>query len=141
MGIEQESPRCSSGITKPFLEGLLKKEILFFTASTGSNPGDNYTSVLVSLEVHLVHQKEPLYLLFKTFPQHPTRQKLLEDTNIFLKEYQVYNEWIPELIKFQTNLLGIGGPSGKGEILRPAMPELIAGAAIDYENGKKNKPL
>lgn len=121
-----------SPLTKEFLEKILKRKVASFKCEEGSNPGDNFLSILFSLEIRLVEENEPLHLLFKTFPHHPTRQKLLNDTNIFLKEYLVYDVWIPELIKFQKDV--VGNPT----ILRPAVPTLVAGNAIDYSNIGKN---
>lgn len=132
MGVEETIP-YETPITKQFLESLLKKPIQDFQVSGGSNPGDNFTSILISIEIRFPDKNEPIHLLYKTFPNHPTRQKLLEDTNLFQKEYQVYSTWIPELIRFQSKLIG----NGPEKILIPAVPQLVAGAAIDYENGKK----
>lgn len=127
MGIQETMPN-QSPITKAFLEQILKHQVLDFHTSGGSNPGDNFTSVLISIEVTFPGEKQPLHLLFKTFPNHPTRQKLLEDSNLFLKEHEVYADFLPQLINFQR----AAGNGNESEILRPAVPELVAGAAIDY---------
>lgn len=118
----------TNSITKEFLEGILHRKIAHFKTSEGSNPGDNFTSILISVEVQFADDESPIHLLYKTFPSHPTRQKLLVDTNVFLKEFLVYDSWIPELIQFQRDI-------GLEKILKPAVPEMVAGAAIDYESG------
>ncbi|CAL8096635.1 unnamed protein product [Orchesella dallaii] len=122
----------TSSITKEFLEKLLKRKIVDFKVNEGSNPGDNFLAILISLEIHLVDQTEPLYLLYKTFPQHPIRQKLLEDTNLFLKEFLVYDAWFPEIVQFQNDIIGLD------LVMKPAVPPMVSGGAIDYENEEIN---
>lgn len=117
-------------ISNVFLEETLKQPIRSFTITRGSKPGDNYSSVMQAIEVHLAENtSKPLHLLIKTFPQHPTRQKALQENNFFFREYQVYTEYLPALAAFQADF------TGSENVLRPAMPNFVAGAAIDYQSG------
>jgi hypothetical protein len=89
-------------ITKEFLEGHLKEAVDSFSIRSGSNAGDNYTSILYSIDVVLKSGKE-LFLLLKVFPYHPARQDFLKMVNIFSKEVSAYSIWIPALQKLDPN--------------------------------------
>ena len=124
----------SHGITKEFLEDALKSKVKSFSVKPGSNHGDNYTSILHSIEVQLENQDKPIYLLLKVYPNHPMRKKFLDETNLFLKELLVYQNVVPALHNIINPLIG-----NKNKMkLKLSVPPLVSGKAVDYslETGK-----
>jgi len=91
-------------ITVGFLEEILKEKINLIKIGPGSNVGDNYTSLIHSIQV--TFKKDPqrlIYLVLKTYPAHPARQQFLEDTNMFRKELLVYDTLLPDLVTFAND--------------------------------------
>ncbi|CAG7734310.1 unnamed protein product, partial [Allacma fusca] len=133
-----ESPEGQVVISKEFVEEFLQKKITYLKVSKGSNPGDNFTSILFAIEVKVCGESEPLHLLLKTYPALQSRQKFLNETNLFLKEIKVYKEFLPDLIEFQRRELG-------HKVITPAVPPFVAGKAIDFSKeldvGKLLSPL
>jgi hypothetical protein len=124
-------------ITKEFLETTLKSKVKSFTVQPGSNHGDNYTSILHSIEVHLEDNAaaEPLQLLLKVYPNHPARKKFLDDTNLFLKELLVYQKLVPEI----QGLVCKEANGNIGNELKLSLPPLVAGKAVDYTTIEESK--
>ena len=93
-------------VTKEFLEKALKTPVEKFVVSAGSILGDGYTCVLYSVDVWKKGQAgedEPLHILIKAFPSNPARQHFL-DLGLFPVELAMYEEVIPELIRFQESV-------------------------------------
>jgi len=118
-------------ISKEFLSKLLKKNVSSFRLKPGTNVGDNYMSVLYSIQVEVEEedgQTKSVSLLSKCFPTHPTRQEFLRKSNVFWNELQIYKTFLPELQKMAQNN-GI-------EIQLPFSP-LVGGEALDFKNTQK----
>ena len=94
------------GITKDFLEQTLKTTVDKFVVNTGSKLGDGYTCLMYSVDVWKQGADEPLPILIKCFPSNPVRQKILDDGGLFGIELGMYDTVIPDLEKFQHEVLG-----------------------------------
>lgn len=113
-------------ITKQFLESVLHCEICSYKVESGSKPGDNYMSVLYTIQVKLSPTKEVFYLL-KCYPSEQSKQTNLNRSNHFYNELQFYSTLGKDLVTFQTKL-GISKP-----ILLP-IPPFHGGNAVNYKN-------
>jgi hypothetical protein len=139
-----ESSSFLSVVTKEFLESVFKKEISDFTVNSGSNAGDNFTSLLYTIDIHFRvtsgSPRRPIkHVLLKTFPVNLARIFLLEHTNLFVKELRFYDTFIPEMIRFQEKRIPIDDDGGSRKII-PPFPELLYGKAIDFSTtGSTNK--
>ena len=94
-----------AGITKEFLESTLKTPVDKFTVNAGSKPGDGFMCALYSVEVWKQGSDEPLPILIKCYPSNPLRQKMLDDSGEFTTELRMYDTVIPDLNKFQDQVL------------------------------------
>jgi len=69
------------------LEENLGKRVNSFTIIPGTKFGDNYMSVLYSIDVQLCgNDKVTLNLISKCYPSHPVRQEFLNKSNMFWNE-------------------------------------------------------
>lgn len=121
MGDIQES----ESISKEFLETSLGKKIRSYKITPGTNSGDNYFSVMYSIEVDFDENEKKAYLLLKCFPSNPTRQDILVNTNLFWRELSFYKEYIPKLVQMQKDM-------NLTEIIKPTFPPFVAGSGINY---------
>lgn len=119
-----ESPE----VTKEFLERTLKRPVVDFIVTEGSNKGDNYMGVMVAVEVTTLDnngQKRKEHIIIKCYPLHPTRQEFANAENVFYNELKVYEKWFPALIALKNRYM----PN------TPALPfpPFINGEAIDFK--------
>lgn len=84
-------------LTKEFLETAFKKEVETFTATLGTNPGDNYMSIIHAVDVTFKGEKEQSHILIKCYPNHPGRRDFLDQANVFEKELFMYESFLPQL--------------------------------------------
>lgn len=110
--------------TPDFIGSLLGTKVNKVSISMGSNHGDNYMCVLYGIEADL-SDGEKRHLVVKTFPCLVARQQMLQMTNMFAKEYYVYDHWFTWFSELQEDL-------GKPNAFPLAVPKYIAGAAVDY---------
>lgn len=141
MGSETESN--DPLISKAFLENALREEgkykdfeILSFKVSMGSKPGDNYMSIIYTIDVDLKVEGVPLKrsLLIKCYPNHPGRQQFANKSNFFFKEMEVYSKWIPELERMQREVVGLG----EGERVKLPYAPFVHGECIDFDSREGN---
>lgn len=134
------APSCSLKIeeiiSKEFLQTALQSEgkepvpqITSYTVTPGTQPGDNYASLIYSIQLQLSNGRSR-HLLAKCFPNHPSRQEFAIDTNMFYKEWQVYSSWIPELKRLQTGVLNLS----PDQILPLPYAPFIHGQCIDFQS-------
>jgi len=104
-------------IDKDFLSSALGNEfeINSFTISEGSNVGDNYMSIIYSVDIEVKSKisespSETKHLLVKCFPTHPARQGFLIKSNFFHRELQMYQVWLVELSRLQKEVIGLQKP-------------------------------
>ncbi|OXA51219.1 uncharacterized protein LOC110853579 [Folsomia candida] len=134
----------STIITKEFLQNALKMEakggsvpeIVTHFATLGTQPGDNYMSVIYSVDVDLSDGTKR-YLLIKCYPSHPARQEFTNKMNMFFKECEVYSKWIPALTRIKSEVFGFD----KEEAVKLPYAKFVHGECIDFqsEEGKLRK--
>ncbi|CAG7725729.1 unnamed protein product [Allacma fusca] len=112
--------QIEAAMNAKYLSKILKTPVEKVTVTFGSNPGDNYMCVIYGLEAELA-SGEKKNLVIKAYPNQPARQQMLEMSNIFLKEFVVYDFWIPAFKKIQ-------GSQGS---IKLSVPPYLDGAAID----------
>jgi hypothetical protein len=93
-------------LTKDFLQKVLNQElrhgrredktgqeIVSHKVSFGTKPGDNYTSIIYTIDVELDTKKnsKKRHLFLKCYPSHPQRQLFNNKTNMFWKELEIYS--------------------------------------------------
>jgi hypothetical protein len=115
-------------------------EILEFHATPGSKPGDNYLSLIYTVDVtmrsKITEQTSTRHLLVKCYPAHPGRQEFNNQTNIFYKELELYRVWLPELVRFQEEVVGMIKP------YKIPYPPYVYGKATDFTKvDRKNEYL
>lgn len=121
-------------LSKEFLEKNLGRKVESWTISSGSNVGDNYTSVLYSIDIKLPgdgeYGGETLHLISKCYPNNPVRQKFLSEANIFWNELSIYETLLPSLTKAREKM---------GLTEKLPFPPLIGGHCPDFDKiqGKK----
>jgi hypothetical protein len=131
----------SDKIDKAFLSKALGQEydILDFQVTPGSKPGDNFLSLIYTVDVKLLSKSNNTtlsrHILVKCYPTHPGRQDYNNNTNLFFKELQVYRIWLPELLRFQTEVVGLDEP------LTLPYPPFVHGKAIDFTQVDRKKLL
>ncbi|XP_021957427.2 uncharacterized protein LOC110853466 isoform X2 [Folsomia candida] len=125
-------------ISKEFLQKALEHEakngdsvptIISHSVTLGTKPGDNFMSIIYSVDVELSDGKKR-HLLIKCYPNHPARQEFGNKSNMFFKEYEVYSKWIPELKRMQTEVLGLR----KNEIVKLPYAHFVDGDCIDFQS-------
>lgn len=84
-------------LTKEFLELTFEKEVDTFTTKLGTNPGDNYLSIIHAVKVHFHGELEPYHYLIKCYPNHPSRREFLDVMDVFAKELFLYADFLPQL--------------------------------------------
>jgi len=121
-------------ITLDFLSSVLgeENEIISYKVTRGSKPGDNFMSVLYAIQVHLKSKNnddqinnKTLHLLFKCLPSHPGRQEFNAKSNFFYRELQVYQSFLPELMRFQREDLKLP------KLYELSFTTALAGKAVD----------
>lgn len=96
-------------INKEFLEDLFGHgRVSSFTLIAGSNPGDNYMSIMHAVEINFTNG-EKSHILIKCLPNQPTHREFVDESNVFKKEFFVYDFWIPKLQKMQEEI-GVNPP-------------------------------
>jgi hypothetical protein len=114
-------------------------EILKFHATPGTKPGDNYMSLIYSVDVtmrsKITEQISTRHLLVKCYPIHPGRQDFNNRKNIFFKELQIYRVLLPELVRFQTEIVGVTKP------YNIPYPPYIYGNATDFTTFDRIKAI
>jgi len=122
-------------ISKEFLEKALGKTVESFTIKAVSDTGDNFMSILYTLDVNtksLDGKIETLYLLSKCYPNSAGRQEFLNSQNIFWKELQFYKDFIPEMTKFQEDL-------DLEEIVKLDFPPFAGGDAVNFDESNASE--
>ncbi|CAL8110275.1 unnamed protein product [Orchesella dallaii] len=84
-------------LTKEFLEKALDKEVEKFSTNIGTNPGDNYMSIMHAIEVTFKGEKKSHHCLIKCYPNHPGRREFLDQIDVFNKEFFMYQDFLPQL--------------------------------------------
>ncbi|ODM99563.1 hypothetical protein Ocin01_07130 [Orchesella cincta] len=84
-------------LTKEFLDMALDREVEKFKTDVGTNPGDNYMSIMHAIEVTFKGEKEPNHYLIKCYPNNQGRRDFLDQTDVFSKELFMYQEFLPQL--------------------------------------------
>jgi len=124
----------TADIDRDFLSKCLgdRYEILHFDVALGSKPGDNFLSVIYSASVSLkdvvTEEITVRHFVIKCYPSHPGRQEYNNQTNVFYRELEIYKTWLPQLVKYQTNVLGIK----EEDTIKPPYPPFITGKATNY---------
>lgn len=114
-------------INMEFLEKLIGRDISSFSLEAGSNPGDNYLSVMHAVTINFKNEDDPpAYIVIKCIPNHPTRREFTDESNVFRKEFFIYDFWIPTLEKLQVEI----GANPKLEL-----------AVAPYIGGKVTRPI
>jgi hypothetical protein len=124
--MEETSDKRS--ITKGFLEKCLGVAVESFKVSAGSDPGDNFMSVMHCVEVLVAGEERPRHLILKSYPSHPSRREFLDNINIFSKEVKVYQVFIPAILE-------MAGQVDAATLHKPhelPFPTLVAGKAVDH---------
>ena len=130
-------------ITKDFLLNAIKQEtksnsveILSHNVTFGTKPGDNYMSIIYTIDVDFKTDKAEVpkrrHLLIKCYPNHPGRQEFTNKSNVFFKELEIYNKWIPELKRFQMEVLGLEPK----QALRLPYAKYVHGECIDFQSNE-----
>ncbi|OXA51218.1 uncharacterized protein LOC110853464 [Folsomia candida] len=135
--VATSEPNCNDLITKEFLQNVLKMEakggpvaeIISHYATLGTKPGDNYMSVIYSVDVDLSDGTKR-YLLIKCYPSHPARQEMTNKMNMFFKECEVYSKWMPELRRMQNEVLNLD----KEEAVKLPYAKFVHGECIDFQS-------
>jgi len=84
-------------LTKKFLELAFDREVEKFSVNVGTNPGDNYKSIMHAIELTFKGEKESYHYLIKCYPNNQGRRDFLDQTDIFSKELFMYQEFLPQL--------------------------------------------
>ncbi|CAL8110270.1 unnamed protein product [Orchesella dallaii] len=84
-------------LTKEFLELAFDKEVEKFSTNVGTNPGDNYMSIMHGIEVTFKGEKESNHYLIKCYPNNQGRRDFLDQTDVFSKEFFIYQDFLPQL--------------------------------------------
>jgi len=126
-------------IDHEFIESILDKdtELVSYTISPGSKPGDNFMSVIYSIDLEtrnkIISTKkenkesvETRNWLLKCFPSLPSRQRFNTKSNLFYRELEVYQTWLPELERFQREVLKLKIP------VNLPFTYAVAGKATDF---------
>ncbi|CAG7821850.1 unnamed protein product, partial [Allacma fusca] len=87
------------GLTKDFLESVLKTKVYKFQVAPGDNGG--FTCAVLEVDIWRTSSGNPEHLIIKCFPSNPARQALLDSSGMFARELDVYRELIPGLLGFQ----------------------------------------
>ncbi|OXA51136.1 uncharacterized protein LOC110853643 [Folsomia candida] len=139
---------CNDIITKEFLQNALKMEanggpvpeIISHFATLGTKPGDNYASIIYSVDVDLSDGTKR-HLLIKCYPNHPARQELTNKCNMFFKECEVYSKWIPALKRMQKEVFGLD----KEDAVKLPYAKFVHGECIDFQSeegeARKSGPI
>ncbi|OXA50876.1 hypothetical protein Fcan01_14444 [Folsomia candida] len=128
---------CNDLITNEFLQNALKmeakggsvSEIISYLATPGSKLGDNYASIIYSVDVNLSDGTKR-HLLIKCYPNHPSRQELTNKMNLFFKECEVYSKWMPALSRMQKEVFGLD----KEEAVKLPYAKFVYGECIDFQS-------
>ncbi|ODM94101.1 hypothetical protein Ocin01_12582 [Orchesella cincta] len=83
-------------LTKEFLELALEREVETFSTSMGTNPGDNYMSIMHGIEVTFKGDNKSNYYLLKCYPANSQGKKEFLD-DLFSKELFMYQKFLPQL--------------------------------------------
>ncbi|OXA50941.1 hypothetical protein Fcan01_14477 [Folsomia candida] len=139
---------CNDLITQEFLQNALKMEanggsapeIVSYLATPGSKPGDNYASIIYSVDINLSDGTKR-HLLIKCYPNHPSRQELTNKMNLFFKECEVYSKWMPELRRMQKEVFGLD----KEDAVKLPYAKFVHGECIDFQSeegdARKSGPI
>jgi len=84
-------------LTKEFLELAFDREVENFSVNVGTNPGDNYMSIMHAIEVTFKGETESKHYLIKCYPNNQGRRDFLDQTDVFSKEFFIYQEFLPQL--------------------------------------------
>ncbi|CAL8110272.1 unnamed protein product [Orchesella dallaii] len=84
-------------ITNEFLELVFDRQVSTFRTDVGTNPGDNYLSIMHAVEVVFKGEPESNHYLIKCYPNHPGRREFIEQMDVFSRELFMYQDFLPEL--------------------------------------------
>jgi hypothetical protein len=80
-------------------------ELIDFSAKLGTQIGDNYMSIMYSVEINLKHRKtgdaQTIHVMLKTMPRNAMRQQMINESGAFVKDVNMYKQVFPEMIAFQ----------------------------------------
>lgn len=97
MGSEASEKSEGFPLTKEFLELAFDKQVDTFKTKLGTNPGDNYLSIIHAVQVTFKGEGNPSHYLIKCYPNHPGRRDFLDETDIFAKELFLYEDLLQQL--------------------------------------------
>lgn len=137
------SPPEAAGfpLTREFLELAFDKKVDTFEAKLGTNPGDNYMSVIHAVEVFFHGEKEPNNYLIKCYPTHQGRRDFLDQIDIFSRELFMYEDFLVQLKQLVTDRgaekvagLSVAPFHGGNVVGQPCKSDSLK---IERENSKK----
>ena len=115
--LSKTNNRSSVEISRGRVEKILERldptlQLLTYSVTSGMNPGDNYMSLLYSVNVEARTKSWPWEqsqqtFLFKTIPIDEGKRKMLNDCLAFPKEIQMYTKVLPDLMTHFGIKLGI----------------------------------
>jgi len=102
-------------------EVLLKHDpslvLISFQVEPGTNPGDNYLSLMYAVEVTAERKSGPetilptgrnlerILIMFKTIPRNPIRQEQIRSARFYFREAQMYTQILPKFSKRDGSLV------------------------------------
>ncbi|CAL8110269.1 unnamed protein product [Orchesella dallaii] len=120
-------------LTKEFLELAFDREVESFSTNAGTNPGDNYMSVMHSIELTFKGEKEANHYLIKCYPNNQGRRAFLDQTNMFSKEYFMYQEFLPQLKQ-------LAAENGVEDVVNLAVAPVHGGNIVGKQSKFTKKP-
>ncbi len=84
-------------LTKEFLEITFGREVDSFEVRVGTNPGDNYLSIMHAVDVVFKEEPQEQHYLIKCYPNHPGRRDFLDEINVFEKELFMYDDFLQQI--------------------------------------------
>jgi len=107
----EEPPKLEEIVTDDVLQQIIKGynpelSLVSWQAQPGSNIGDNYMSIMYSVELVLENKKkngaqENLQVMLKTIPRNVFRAEMINEMKAFQKEALVYQQIFPVFIQTQ----------------------------------------
>ncbi|XP_055309442.1 uncharacterized protein LOC129573174 [Sitodiplosis mosellana] len=90
-----------------FLEKCLNQKVLDYTLKSLTKPGDNYGSIMQSVDVEVIgesdtEESEILHLVSKTAVTNPYLIEIFQPAFTFVKETHFYSDIIPAIEIFET---------------------------------------
>ncbi|CAL8099548.1 unnamed protein product [Orchesella dallaii] len=97
-------------ILSAIMDGYNRPELnlVDFQAKQGTIAGDNYMSIMYSLNINLENEtsgdSKLLPIMLKVLPRNEFRLKMIRDANIFVRDVNMYKMVLPAMEKFQREV-------------------------------------